>query len=206
MSKIFKLDSDNYSINNLEKELGFKFLKKNVFETKEEEQKVKEKGMKKFETNIIPSEQIENGIKFKEMIQTAYIPKVSIHFLNEDVGHGLFAQEALSIGVYVGEYTGTVRENDRRYLEPLNNYCYEYPVPDEDGINYVIDATHGNLTRFINHSYQPNLKPMYAFIDGFYHLIFLSIKSINKGEQLVYNYGNNYWYLRGKPAELKANS
>ena len=76
-------------------------------------------------------------------------------------------------------------------------------MPDEDGINYVIDATNGNLTRFINHSYNPNLQPMYAFIEGFYHLIFLTIKPIKNGEQLAYNYGNNYWYLRGKPTNFK---
>jgi len=63
-------------------------------------------------------------------------------------------------------YKVEVRENNRRYFEPLNNYCYEYPVPDSIGRSFVIDATQGNLTRFINHSYEPNLKPKYAFLKG----------------------------------------
>ena len=102
----------------------------------------------------------------------------------------------------MGEYTGIVRENVRIYFAPLNNYCYEYPVPDALGRSFVIDATRGNFTRFINHSRAPNLKPVYAFFDGFYHLIFLSLKEIQKGEQLSYDYGRNYWLLRSDPEEL----
>jgi SET domain-containing protein len=108
----------------------------------------------------------------------------------------------LQKGIYIGEYTGVVRENRRVYFAPLNNYCYEYPVPDGIGKNYVIDATKGNFTRFINHSYEPNLKPVYAFLDGFYHLIFLSLRVIQKGEQLCYDYGRHYWVIRPVPEEL----
>lgn len=121
---------------------------------------------------------------------------------NDDVGYGLYAEQAIEKDSYLGEYTGIVRKNDRRYLEPLNNYCYEYPIQDEIGRNYVIDATSGNATRFINHSSSPNLKPVYAFIDGFYHLIFLALDRIERGTQLSYDYGTNYWYLRNPPLSI----
>jgi SET domain-containing protein len=67
----------------------------------------------------------------------------------------------------------------------------------------VIDATKGNLTRFINHSIHPNLKPIHVFYEGFYHLIFLALRRIEKGTQLSYDYGKNYWYIREKPVELE---
>jgi hypothetical protein len=63
----------------------------------------------------------------------------------------------------------------------------------------VIDATQGNFTRFINHSNRPNLKPFYAFFDGLYHMILISIKDISKGEQFSYDYGPKYWYIRSPP-------
>ena len=122
-----------------------------------------------------------------------------MRWIDEDVGYGLYAEEAIEAGEYVGEYTGTVRRNDRRYFEPLNNYCYEYPVLDEIGRSFVIDATRGNATRFINHSFDPNLKPIHVFVEGFYHLIFIAIKRIEKGYQLAYDYGVNYWYVRNPP-------
>ncbi len=38
----------------------------------------------------------------------------------------------------------------------------EYPIADRLARNYVIYATKGNFTRFINHSDKPNLNPVYA--------------------------------------------
>jgi SET domain-containing protein len=66
----------------------------------------------------------------------------------------------------------------------------------------VIDATAGCLTRFINHSSNPNLTPIHAYWEGFYHLIFLSLRAIHPGEQLTFDYGETYWYIREKPVTL----
>lgn len=172
------------------------------FETKEDQEFVLAKGMEKYQNGNISHEAQELGLRFKDKIESAYIPAVSVQWVNDDVGHGLFAEEEIPSGAYVGEYTGFVRRNDRRYFEPLNNYCYEYPVPDEIGRSFVIDATQGNLTRFINHSSSPNLKPIHVFLEGYYHLIFLALKPIAKGTQLSYDYGVNYWYCREPPKEL----
>ncbi len=173
-----------------------------TFETEKAKQDIWARGMSKWEAgNVKPEEEIL-GKKFINKITDGYISKASIRHISDEVGFGLFTEEDLDQEVYVGEYTGLVRRNNRRYLEPLNNYCYEYPVQDEIGRHFVIDATNGNLTRFINHSYHPNLKPTYAFYDGFYHLIFLTVSPIKKGSQLFYDYGLNYWYLRMPPQEI----
>ena len=156
-------------------------------------------GMEEWKNKKVSVEAETLGKQFIKEIETAYIPAVSVRWVGEVVEFGLFAEEDLEEGCYVGEYTGIVRKNDRRYCEPLNNYCYTYPVLDEIGRNYVIDATKGNLTRFINHSYTPNLRPVHVFYEGFFHLIFLATRRIEKGEQLFYNYGRNYWNLRSEP-------
>lgn len=182
----------------LEERLQFKHLPHIAFETALDEQEIRMRGSRQ----EVPPEAQELGNRFIREIEASYLPAVSVRFIHEDVGYGLFAEEALSPGAYVGEYTGIVRRNDRRYFEPLNNYCYEYPVPDEIGRSFVLDATAGNLTRFINHSSTPNLKPAYAFYDGLYHLIFLAICPIEKGSQLTYDYGPNYWYVRQPPHSL----
>ena len=184
------------STKDLEQALRFKFLLHNVFEEKDD---VLARGLASTPTD----EAIQLGTQFVDKIEAAYISDVSIRRVSDEVGYGLFAEEVIESGSYVGEYTGIVRKNDvRRYLEPLNNYCYEYPVPDSLGRSFVIDATQGNLTRFINHSFTPNLRPVHVYHGGFYHLIFLAIKRIELGNQLFYDYGKNYWYLRGVPKEF----
>jgi len=197
MLKHFKLYpyGEPHSIRELEKKLGFRYLAQNVFEQKLE---IYHLGIKV----KVDAEQREVGERYIEQIRAAYIPDVSIRNLGKVVGHGLFAEEWVACGEYVGEYTGCVRKDDQRYCAPVNNYCYEYPVLDKLGRHYVIDATQGNLTRFINHSYQPNLKPVYAYYEGYFHLIFLSLRDIQKGEQLCYNYGKEYWYVRQPPKPL----
>ncbi len=176
----------------------YRHISHNEFESPEEQQEVRRKGLK---MRVQPKAR-RLGQKYHSQILSAYIPQVSVRFVHPAAGHGLFAEEPLKKGQYVGEYTGIVRRNDRRYFEPLNNYCYEYPVPDEIGRNYVIDATAGCLTRFINHSSTPNLKPCYAYWEGFYHVIFLSLRPIHPGEELTYDYGESYWYIREKPFAL----
>jgi hypothetical protein len=191
------------SCEELEKHLHFKYLSQIAFESVEEREEVYVKGMAQLRTGQVKKEAIELGEKFYQEIETGWIPAVSVRKVNEQVGNGLFVERPISAGAFVGEYTGIVRKNDRRYTEPLNNYCYEYPVPDHIGRSYVIDATQGNLTRFINHSYQPNLKPVHVFWKGFYHLIFLALVDIEVGEQLSYDYGHSYWHVRSAPLSLE---
>ncbi|NGX50353.1 MAG: hypothetical protein K1060chlam2_00198 [Chlamydiae bacterium] len=189
-------DGGRYSVEELEQKLGYRHLSKNIFEEHEEIYRL---GL---EAEVSP-EQEELGKRYIDQIESAYLPEISLHDLGEKVGYGLFAEESIPPGAYVGEYTGLVRKNDRRYSAPMNNYCYEYPVLDELERSYVIDATDGNFTRFINHSYDPNLKPVHLYHLGYFHLIFLAIREIKKGEQLCYNYGKHYWYVRRPPVSFQ---
>ncbi len=192
-----------FSMEELEVRLQFRFLPQNAFESPEDEEHVRLRGLANFESGEVSAESQELGKRFIQEIQSAYIPPVSVRLVDESVGYGLFAESDLPQGAYVGEYTGIVRRNDlRRYLGPMNNYCYNYPILDELGRSFVIDATQGNLTRFINHSFTPNLLPIHVYYEGFYHLIFLALKPIEKGTQLTYDYGKNYWYVRDKPLEF----
>lgn len=172
------------------------------FESLEDRDFIWKSGMEKWKRGDVEPEVKRLGQEVIHKIESAYICKAAVCWINESVEFGLFAQEDIEEGLYVGEYTGIVRRNDRRYCEPLNNYCYAYPVLDEIGRNFVIDATSGNLTRFINHSKAPNLKPTYVFYKGFYHLVFFAMRKIKRGDQLFYNYGQNYWHIRDKPVDL----
>jgi uncharacterized protein len=195
-------DGNFYTIPELESKIRFKYLPSITFETLDMKEAIRNRGLAKLKNKEVTPQSQKLGKKLTPLIESSYIPKVSIRWVHDRVGYGLFAEEELSKGAYAGEYTGIVRENNRRYSEALNNYCYEYPVPDDIGRNFVTDATDGHLTRFINHSPHPNLQPFHVFYDGFYHLIFLSRFKIEKGEQLSFDYGHVYWYLRDPPQKI----
>lgn len=187
------------TVEELEKLFGYRHLPLNAFESPAEMELVRQKGLAQEKSRQIPQQALLLGKKYHRKILSSYIPDVSIRPVHPTVGYGLFAEKQIKKGQYVGEYTGIVRQNDRRYFEPLNNYCYEYPVPDEIGRSYVIDATAGCLTRFINHSPHPNLQPIHVYWKGFFHLIFIALQTIQPDEELLFDYGETYWYLREKP-------
>jgi len=149
---------------------------------------------------ILP-ERIDLGMRYAKEIEEGGAPSHQVKWVSEKVGFGLFAEEDIEPGTFIGEYTGLLRRSD--LFETLNGYLYRYPVTDHLGKHFVIDAKEvGNHTRFINHHFQPNLKCCWAFHANLYHMILIALKPIAKGDQFSYNYGNAYWAIRGAPELL----
>ncbi|MBI5274629.1 MAG: SET domain-containing protein-lysine N-methyltransferase [Chlamydiales bacterium] len=186
---------NKYTINQIESLFSFGYLSSYHFS----DLKIKSQVLNEAK-QLASHKEIDLGNIYHHQIEVDFLPSCSIRFVSDQSGYGLFAEETLNIGDFAGKYTGMIKENCH-YFE-FNHYLFQYPVLDEIGRNYVIDAASGNLTRFINHSYQPNLKPVYAYLNGLYHLIFLVIRPIRKNEQLSYDYGQNYWNIRGQPEKL----
>lgn len=152
-------------------------------------------------TSAPSSDEISLGNVHQKAISTGYMPDCLVKKVSENAGHGLFANEKIKKGSFVGEYTGLICKNDN-YLK-MGNYLFRYPVKEESGRYLSIDAEpYGNLTRFINHSFEPNLDHHYAFSSNLFHLIFIANRDIEIDEQLFFNYGHSYWYLRGAPDSL----
>lgn len=191
----------SYTIQELEKKFHFSYLSTIDFKDPKIKQILQEQGNRRFIEGNVSEQYIAQGKRWKEHIKQGFLAPSHIRLVDEDVGYGLFAQEDLPEGSFVGEYAGIVRENNDHTW--ISNYLYSYPLLDEIGRNYVIDAHSGSLTRFINHSYKPNLQATYGFVDGFFHMILLTILPIKKGTQFTYNYGKNYWYIRSQPKELE---
>lgn len=201
--QVFLKDSKQPSflnIEDLQKQLQFTYLDHLEIQCAEEKEKILQDGWRHEKEKKISDERIHHGIQFKQQIESCLTAKVSVRWISEDVGHGLFAEEDLKENSYIGEYVGFIRKNNEH--GQFNHYLFSYPVLDNIERNYVIDAFCGNLIRFANHSFQPNAKATYAYFSGLYHLILLTLKPILKGEQITYNYGKNYWYLRGTPTTL----
>mmetsp|Transcript_9794 Transcript_9794/g.20331 ORF Transcript_9794/g.20331 Transcript_9794/m.20331 type:complete len:218 (+) Transcript_9794:207-860(+) len=125
------------------------------------------------------------------------------------------------VGDYKGEIM-TEEEKDRRYLEsfahlrqPIDEewrnsrvekgqtitgtYLYGIDVPNQASQIFVDaeDEYHSLWTRFLNHASPPaanvNPKSLYQGMDGNPRVWFVSIRDIEVGEEICFDYGDDYW-------------
>ncbi|XP_037025703.1 probable histone-lysine N-methyltransferase Mes-4 isoform X2 [Bradysia coprophila] len=108
-----------------------------------------------------------------------------------DKGFGLIAETAIHPGTMVVEYVGElVTETEyqlrRRSKQTQNLYFMKY------GKGLYIDAEKkGNMSRFMNHSCNPNCQPRVIEVKGIERIGLIAMTDINKGEELTFNYEFN---------------
>lgn len=147
---------------------------------------------------FLGEENRELGIRYREEIRKGHVADTTIVWIDSEVGYGLFANENIEIGDFVGEYTGEIRRL-YRLEQDHNAYCFHYPTRFFSWKYFIIDALYeGNEMRYINHSDNPNLQQICLFDRGLLHLCFLARIPIHKGTQLTLNYGEDYWKYNRK--------
>lgn len=105
-------------------------------------------------------------------------------------GFGLFAAQDLEPNTIVIEYIGELirpelaNKREKEY-EARNRGIYMFRLED----NMVIDATMcGGPARYINHSCQPNCFAKYVNFDNVGHIVIITKRKVEKGEELTYDY------------------
>jgi SET domain-containing protein len=106
-----------------------------------------------------------------------------IRRLGRGLGFGLFSRTPFKKGEFVAEYTG--RKIPSKEADALETrYLFEI---DE---NWTIDGSpRSNTARYINHACDPNCES--DVIDG--RIIISAIKDIKAGEELTFDYGEEYF-------------
>jgi len=142
---------------------------------------------------IISSERIWMGVYYDMEIQQGTHPLMSVRWIDQNIGFGVFASERIMPCSYVGEYTGLIQERKPRHVKE-SNYCIRYTSWQTGKRPHVIDAEKmGNFTRFINHSDQPNVSLVCVYWRGMPRLIFVSLREIPEGGQITFDYGKTFW-------------
>ncbi|KAH6847454.1 hypothetical protein B0I37DRAFT_445706 [Chaetomium sp. MPI-CAGE-AT-0009] len=128
----------------------------------------------------------------------------------EACGYGLFAAEDIAQDEFVIEYTGElishdegVRREHRRgdVFDEDNKVSYLFTLLEQEGI-WVDAAMYGNLSRYINHaSGNCNIMPRIMYVNHEFRIKFLAIRDIKAGEELFFNYGDNFPNLTKKLVE-----
>jgi hypothetical protein len=128
----------------------------------------------------------------------------------EACGYGLFAAEDIAQDEFVIEYTGElishdegVRREHRRgdVFDEENKVSYLFTLLEQEGI-WVDAAMYGNLSRYINHaSGNCNIMPRIMYVNHEFRIKFLALRDIKAGDELFFNYGDNFPNLTKKLVE-----
>ncbi|KAK0631925.1 hypothetical protein B0T14DRAFT_15548 [Immersiella caudata] len=129
----------------------------------------------------------------------------------EGCGYGLFTAEDIAQDEFVIEYTGElithdegVRREARRgdVFDEEHTTSYLFTLLEEGGI-WVDAAIYGNLSRYINHASEhdkkgSNITPKIMYVNGEWRIKFTALREIKAGEELFFNYGDNFPNLTKK--------
>lgn len=140
--------------------------------------------------------------KYGDLVQDAYVAPMHIKWVNKAVSYGAFAEKNLLRGDMVIEYTGALTRDS---TDNENSYIWDYPTirfeqkPEKvrrTKIRYCIDAEKmGNYARFINHTHRKfqNVGIQMIAVNNLWHVVYIALKDIKKGQQFLTYYGMQYW-------------
>jgi hypothetical protein len=112
-------------------------------------------------------------------------------------GLGLFATDIILKGTVIAEYRGRRLRNEQadKLADRGNKYLYEI------NNRWTIDGSNRrNLARYANHSCRPNAE---SDVTRQRKVIIRAIKKIRPGDEITYDYGEDYFDLIIKPLGCK---
>lgn len=186
------------TIQEFEKKFHITYYPELRFATPTVEKKVRQKYKKALYYNMIEKDRIWLGAYYSPFFRRGYVNQISIRWISDQVGHGVFAEKTMKPREYIGEYTGLLIRHPYFAYSP-NDYSFSYTTPSRLPSRFSINSLHyGNEMRFLNHSDTPNCEAVGVVHDGIMRIIIRTFKPVAKGEQLTYDYGPDYWKRRNK--------
>jgi len=128
-----------------------------------------------------------------------YVDNLTIKKVSEAKGFGVFAKHKIPKNTIITHYAGVIKKDVGSWGKN-NRYVFGF-TGTKKLEDWVIDAEKiCNLASFMNHSYSPNVEAVeYYAVDG-PKVVFKTIADIQANEELVYDYGEEYWKgLKEKP-------
>ena len=194
-------------LSNFKEVMGVDYFERIRFDSPKTQDNVERRCKRAHQKGKLGQRQLWMGHYFSRDIVERRIPDVTIAWIDETFGYGVWTNRNLPAFTFIGEYTGVLRR-PQFFKDRENYYCFNYYITMsfwEQNLwaPYLIDARDGsNFIRYINHSDEPNLDMASAYHDGMLHILFFTKTFIPKGTQLGYDYGPIYWQKRSKPLAL----
>eukprot|EP01084_Bolivina_argentea_P034604 64058_1 len=126
--------------------------------------------------------------------QYIYLKKSTIR----NAGLGAFAQMDIPEGLRLGEYKGRIISSNEASELPLSKSHYLFEIKLRDGKNKFVDARllkYSNWCRFVNSikKYHQKKKENVRYYQYNEKIWLKSTRHIKKGEELICDYGDEYW-------------
>ena len=120
-------------------------------------------------------------------------------FKTKDRGWGVRSVTSVPEGTFVALYAGEIITNDEAearglFYDKLNRtYLFDLDFGGRDDVKYCVDAMHfGNVSRFFNHSCDPNMAIWAVQVDNpdtaLHYLALFANRHIDPYEELTFNY------------------
>lgn len=137
------------------------------------------------------------------LIQSDRSLSLSIEHMGDKRAWGVVSLIPIEAGTFIDQYFGEIVSNEmatERYVkllgeDPKNLYLFDLDYNDEPEMesDFTVDAyKFGSVSRFFNHSCDPNLVIVPCFIDThdprLHSLAFFTSRAIKKGEELCFDY------------------
>jgi hypothetical protein len=115
--------------------------------------------------------------------------------------YGVFTKRAFIADEVLGEYKGgKLTEEELNLKYPADDSRYAFQLRDGTFVD-ADDPTTGNITRFINGTGEEDQANIKCFeVKG--RLTFITIREVAEGEELIYDYGKEYSWVRGERKSL----
>ncbi len=138
--------------------------------------------------------------KYQEDIEKGNLAPLYIKKIDERLGFGVFAADEIKKNDFIGEYTGVIRIPGKDAGGEMEAGGYEsdfswyYLDKVEGGPELEINGRfEGNEMRFVNHGDNFNVDVEHTIHDGHWIIFFKAARDIQKDEQLLISYGDDYW-------------
>ena len=190
------LDSDSFSSLRDSDDISNQYDKS--FEVKCKKAEEEPTNISGIQTTVAISDMLTKGSLHSSLF-IKFIPDVG----NIKIGYGLFTSEIIESCTPIGEYVGVLLTS----MPEPSSYSLNYPCSDG---NHEINATeYGNMTRFINHSSDPNCSFKHVLFEGIVHVICVSFTYVcilyslpslksKSGENILYQCHHMYFYCSRK--------
>lgn len=138
--------------------------------------------------------------RYHEDIEKGNLAPLYIKKIDERLGFGVFAADEIKKDDFIGEYAGVIQIPGKEAGGEMEEGGYEsdfswyYLDKIADGPELEINGRlEGNEMRFVNHGDNFNVDVEHTIHDGHWIIFFKAARDIQKDEQLLISYGDDYW-------------
>lgn len=151
-------------------------------------------GYKFFNGFILPDgRRVEFPVSVSLQVEVQPIKQINHPAYHRSVSHMLVAREAIEEYAWIGYYAG--------YVKPGDETWNPYQIAPDASSDYCVDGLKvGNELRFINDARGTGKEPNVGFfqtddpvVDGYFASVVVALRDIQKGEELLAVYGDEYW-------------